>query len=60
MARYKVLMRIDTAIKNSDKADLDWADIYCTLRVRIAPNDGRQKYWLEVLEDVRKAQMQLN
>jgi hypothetical protein len=60
MARYKVLMRIDTAIKNSDKADLDWADTYCTLRVRIAPNDGRQKYWLEVLEDVRKAQMQLN
>lgn len=60
MARYKVLMRIDTAIKNSDKADLDWADFYCTMRVRIAPNDGRQKYWLEVLQDVRKAQLQLN
>jgi hypothetical protein len=60
MSRFRVLTRIDTAIKNSNKADLDWANFYCTMRMQIALDDDRQKYWLYVLDEVHKAQMHSN
>ena len=59
MSRFKVLTRIEVAIKNSNKAELDWADFYCTLRMQVAPNDDRQKYWQNVLQDVHKARSRL-
>jgi hypothetical protein len=57
MSRFKVLTRIEVAIKSCNKADLDWADFYCTLRMQVASNSDRQKYWLDVLQDVHRAQM---
>jgi hypothetical protein len=41
-----------------NKADLDWADYYCTLRMQVALNRDRQKYWEAVLQEVHKAQAQ--
>jgi hypothetical protein len=58
MSRFKVLTRIEVAIKNSNKEVLDWADSYCTMRVQIATTGDHQKYWQGLLQDVRKAQSQ--
>ena len=58
MSSLKVLTRIEVAIKNSDKAVLDWADFYCSQRTRIATTEDHQKYWQGLLQEVRKSQSQ--
>jgi hypothetical protein len=55
MSRFKELKRIEAAIKNSDKADLGWAESYCAMRIQIATRKDHQKYWREIQQNVRKA-----
>jgi hypothetical protein len=58
MSRFKVLTRIEVAIKTADKKTLDWADFYCAMRLQIATTRNHQQYWQTLMQDVRKAQLQ--
>jgi hypothetical protein len=58
MASFRVLTRIEKAIKNSDKKVLDWADFYCAMRLQISKPGDHQAYWQGLLQEVRKSQSQ--
>ncbi len=55
MSRFKELRRIESAIKNNDKAQLEWATSYCKMRIGIAVRKDHQKYWHDILEKVGKS-----
>jgi len=55
MSRFKELNRIDDAIKNANKAELEWADSYCRMRLQIATLKDHQKFWRNLQRDVSKA-----
>ena len=55
MTRFKELRRIEQAIENNDRGDLDWALSYCQARLELATLKSHQKYWRQMLERVKSA-----
>jgi len=55
MSRFKVLTRIEVAMKSSNRNVLEWADFYCAMRVEISTTDEHQNYWRSLLQEVREA-----
>jgi hypothetical protein len=55
LTRFSELKRIESAIKDRDKAQLEWAAGYCKMRLAIAQRKDHQKYWRRIEQTVRKA-----
>ena len=55
MTRFKELRRIEAAIKNRDKSELDWALSYCTMRLGLAADKQHIKYWHGLEKSVHQA-----
>ena len=45
MTRFKEKRRIEAAIKNKDIRDLEWAQGYCAMRIRLATRADHEKHW---------------
>ena len=55
MTRFKELARIERAIESPHEAELRWAEEYCLMRIRIAPNSASERPWKNRLKQVRAA-----
>lgn len=55
MTRFKELSRIEAAIKNRNKSELDWALSYCTMRLGLAADKQHIKHWHRLEESVLQA-----
>lgn len=52
MTRFKELRRVEAAIAHHDEKELDWAESYCKMRLRVAPNRRAEKHWEKLLRKV--------
>jgi hypothetical protein len=52
MTRFKELARIETAIEQGNKADLEWALGYCRMRLSIAARKEHLQYWKQIEKKV--------
>lgn len=55
MSRFKELNRIQAAIKNADKPELDWALSYCRLRLDLASRKDHATHWRKLEKEVSAA-----
>lgn len=55
MTRFKELRQIELAIKNRDKAALEWALGYCKMRLEIAQRKDHRQCWSKIERRVREA-----
>ncbi len=55
MTRFNELKRIERAIKNSDKEELEWSLHYAKMRISIATTKEHIKYWRKVSNKVSNA-----
>ena len=59
MTRFKELRRIERAIENRDRVDLEWAAQYCQLRLTLLRSKQSDSAWRRVEKRVRKALQQI-
>ena len=50
MTRFNELKRIELAIKNGDKKELQWAISYSKSRLQISQRKEHLKYWREMID----------
>jgi len=55
MTRFSELKRIEKAIKNSDKEELEWSLRYAKMRISIATMKEHIKYWRKISNKVSNA-----
>jgi hypothetical protein len=55
MTRFKELARIEAAIQQQNKSDLQWALNYCRMRVSISARKEHLDYWKKIEKDVIQA-----
>jgi hypothetical protein len=55
MSRFKELNRIQAAIKNVDRPELDWALSFCRLRLNLASRKDHTKHWSKLERAVSDA-----
>jgi hypothetical protein len=55
MTRFKELKRIEAALEHKDRAALQWALGYCTMRIKIATRKEHVKEWREIESKVKAA-----
>jgi len=55
MTRFKELKRIEAAIKQRNKSELEWALGYCKMRLSITQRKDHEKHWRRIEAEVRKA-----
>ena len=55
MTRFKELKRIEAALEHKDRAALQWALGYCTMRIKIATRKEHVKEWREIDSKVKAA-----
>ncbi len=55
MSRSKELNRIENAIKNGNKPELDWALNYAEMRFGLATMKEHEKHWRKILKRINQA-----
>jgi hypothetical protein len=55
MTRFKELRRIEKAIEEQNKNNLDWALRYCQMRLTIATRKDHRQYWTTMESRVKTA-----
>jgi hypothetical protein len=55
MTRFKELQRIEAAIEQKNKADLQWALGYCKMRLKIATRKDHREQWSQLERKVRQS-----
>jgi hypothetical protein len=53
MTEFEELNRIESAIENKCKPELQWADAYCAMKVQNATRKDHLKYWQRLGQSVR-------
>lgn len=53
MTRFKEGRRIERAIKNKDKDELDWAMYYVNSRLAYLPSDAHGKAWIKSKKEIQ-------
>jgi hypothetical protein len=53
MTEFEELERIESAIENKNKPELQWAIEYCKMKVQNATTKDRLKYWHSLEKTVR-------
>ena len=54
MSRFTELKRIESAIENGDRRELEWAVGYCRMRLQAASRKDHRKYWREFERRIRQ------
>ena len=52
---FEELERIESAIENKSRPELQWAEAYCTMKVQNATRRDHVKYWQRLGQSVRGA-----
>ena len=59
VTRFKELRRIERAIENLDRVDLEWAAQYCQLRLTLVRREQHGAMWRRIEKRVREALQQI-
>lgn len=60
MTRFKELRRIERAIENHDRMDLEWAAQYCRLRLTLLRTKQSDSMWRRIEKRVSEALQQID
>jgi hypothetical protein len=53
MTRFKKLRRIEAAIQNGNKDELNWAIQYCRMRLKIVTMKTHEKHWQKLIQKLK-------